>query len=183
VHPRHGRLRRAKPRGGISLQQPLQDRLASGGTTSSTAGTAAGCVAGCTAQRAGGQLSEQRGVLLCEFPQQAVLDDFIGSGGILRRAGTCDAWRQRGMWRAACACREPKQRPRGRLGSGALRAGGATARAGGGASPAGACRLAHPAVSRVCMCGTSTASAGPSQGCRWRSAEGWKGTAQRYLVS
>lgn len=39
-------------------------------------------------------------------------------------------------------------------------------------SPAGACRLPHALVRRVCMCGTSCARAGTSQGCRWRSAGG-----------
>ena len=44
------------------------------------------------------------------------------------------------------------------------------------ASPAGACRLPHAAVSRACMCGTTAASAGTSQGSRWRSARRAAGT-------
>jgi hypothetical protein len=37
-------------------------------------------------------------------------------------------------------------------------------------SPVGACRLPQALVSRVCMWGTSSASAGSTQGRRWRSA-------------
>ena len=68
----------------------------------------------------------------------------------------------------AGACRHTSRRQSEPSKEGGRQAGRACACA----SPAGACRLAQAVVSRWCMSGTSLASAGSTQGCRWRSAGG-----------